>query len=1198
MYRKVYLDFQDGSGFRDVSSYVKYDTLQISTRAFSDNWHFAQNTASFSLIYDSVIFPLLHYNEKEVIVHITEVLDVGFNVIFYGRIPPTKSRTYNGILDNTFFNVEAVDELTLLDKAAGDICYRNYQIMNPANKTQSIVHQLCYLCGLSDSQIDSNIVISDVIEAFTPPDPNDLCKDLLDTLLFEYGWVLNMSLGGQISPLRWIQNATTTFEFNETNIIQQIDIGDTLKSYDGAEVIYYELGAAVTTEGNNEMLLYRDGELPYASDGSFAGYPIPNGFSYPPETNVIDETTGLNQIVYQEYDDNAVKYWTNKAIVDKLDYNYKAFSSDFSAIVATSEHRVDWRGDAGLTLTKSVFENRRAELVVNNPTAGYLSLYYLNVYGKVLYKTAERKAIVKNVTTAEDLDKYVSTFIFSKTIADVLAIKLAAQHLINSTQYGFISEENRPVGEFVRVLLGDGTDQVSIVTEKAWNESTEQYRYRVRAYSEDMGTLTAQTFSANPVAPVPEVIAISVAQSDINVSANVDGSSPILTNAYFDVSILRDGVDDTPGWSITVSVNGISGSFGTGEFANRWTVSAFASDATLTGSVQFTASRAGFADRIALRRVSKLITTGGVTASTAPSYKGRYDHAHPASPNLGDWWTVYHTDDTAPQRGVWWNNDWTYERITTASSTSIQAKFVEALTDVAWAESNSYGVAADYGIATLFQTLGVVTAFVNELFAQSIVVPNGGRIQYETGSGVQKRAVRLHDEKIDWVDIPDTVPASNEQLRARIGRLGVGAILYDGDHLAKCDLSPELSIILATGAGPHPHPAIIFLNDGSFLIAYSLSNKLLEYRSATGSTVTIDTLGSPMAQGHCPKYFSRNNGDRMLVYEVVSDPTYGTAIISTKWDGSGYTSRQKVASIIANDENVALFETPDNRLFAMWEYIDGANKKLKINQYNHFVADNWDATPIADVMTVGTSTMSASISFAHLHDNHFVMAYKNSNAKLATIKIYMDIGSSGFYGPSVETSYYINQPCVTVDVSDNIQIYFNHDSTGDLGWVDYTGAEKSTYNTIDASDVNAQPNAVQTTNGEIAIVYLKIAGVVYSIRLAVLQRYAQIGAGIIESGSNTNGSWIKYSDGTMECWKTINACVGGGVSTAVTLPVTFIFDGSYGVSDNSIGIGKSQVPSNGTGGYFDVWMQVNGYTLVYRSQYAQAAYIHVIGRWK
>ena len=30
--------------------------------------------------------------------------------------------------------------------------------------------------------------------------------------------------------------------------------------------------------------------------------------------------------------------------------------------------------------------------------------------------------------------------------------------------------------------------------------------------------------------------------------------------------------------------------------------------------------------------------------------------------------------------------------------------------------------------------------------------------------------------------------------------------------------------------------------------------------------------------------------------------------------------------------------------------------------------------------------------------------------------------------------------------------------------------------------------------------------------------YVEAGAGIVESGSNSNGSWIKFADGTMECW--------------------------------------------------------------------------------
>jgi len=69
------------------------------------------------------------------------------------------------------------------------------------------------------------------------------------------------------------------------------------------------------------------------------------------------------------------------------------------------------------------------------------------------------------------------------------------------------------------------------------------------------------------------------------------------------------------------------------------------------------------------------------------------------------------------------------------------------------------------------------------------------------------------------------------------------------------------------------------------------------------------------------------------------------------------------------------------------------------------------------------------------------------------------------------------------------------------------------------------------------------------IRFSVLQRYARIGAGIIESGSNSNGSWIKYGDGTMEQWGTksntitVATAYGGifyGNFGAITFPVAFL----------------------------------------------------------
>jgi hypothetical protein len=78
-------------------------------------------------------------------------------------------------------------------------------------------------------------------------------------------------------------------------------------------------------------------------------------------------------------------------------------------------------------------------------------------------------------------------------------------------------------------------------------------------------------------------------------------------------------------------------------------------------------------------------------------------------------------------------------------------------------------------------------------------------------------------------------------------------------------------------------------------------------------------------------------------------------------------------------------------------------------------------------------------------------------------------------------------------------------------------------------------------NGESRFSYYDQGAALLSER--TLQRYARLGAGIIESGSNANGRYIKYSDGTMECWgvesSTEDTTTNVKTITA-TFPVAFI----------------------------------------------------------
>lgn len=474
--KSVFIDLQDGTGWRDISAEVLYRDFSIDYKACSDNFHYAQNTCSFTIRHNSTLYPLIRDTQKDILVQIKE----NTSILFTGRAPSSKLSVYNGILDNTSFSFEATDNMMQLDKTVGDIAYWSYKIMDSTDIPHSIVHQLAYLCGFTESQIDATISIPTILTVFVPSSPDDTVLEVMDNLLFEYGYILNMSNDDKISPLKWMLSANTySYTFDNSNIIKEVVREETVRKYDGAEVTYYDLTTISSTLSTGDILVYRDTNLPVESNGVFSGYPIPAGYTYPPMTNVDDDTQppGTKMVVYQDYDDTSIKYWTNKAIVNHLDYNYKAFESDYSDMVATRNHRIEWRADTGITLDTETYYNRKARLVFRNPTGGILKLYYALVYAEVFYKSAERKSYIVNIAGSDKLDKYVSMYIYSKEHADRLVQYLAKQHEENDYNYKFYSSHYVAPGSLVRVLLDEGTDRVCFVTGVVWDESKELWSY-------------------------------------------------------------------------------------------------------------------------------------------------------------------------------------------------------------------------------------------------------------------------------------------------------------------------------------------------------------------------------------------------------------------------------------------------------------------------------------------------------------------------------------------------------------------------------------------------------------------------------------------------------------------------------------------------------------------------------------------------
>lgn len=169
---KVFVDYQDGNGFFDISDFVKYDTLSISINAFSTSYKYSQNECSFDIIYNFTEFAYMSQTHKDIILRIIDlktgnaaafIADPSLfftceasgtaTALFYGHIPNSKSWSYNGIADNTVISVEATDDLDYLDVPAGDIVCSNCHVLYPADKSHSIAHYLLFKGNWGDSRI-------------------------------------------------------------------------------------------------------------------------------------------------------------------------------------------------------------------------------------------------------------------------------------------------------------------------------------------------------------------------------------------------------------------------------------------------------------------------------------------------------------------------------------------------------------------------------------------------------------------------------------------------------------------------------------------------------------------------------------------------------------------------------------------------------------------------------------------------------------------------------------------------------------------------------------------------------------------------------------------------------------------------------------------------------------------------------------
>jgi len=650
--------------------------------------------------------------------------------MFQGKIVERPKYSFDGKISSLQVAVEATDSIKDLDvdfdkdTDPTEFVLRDCYIMNPANKALSLVHQLAYLAGKTDADVDDTVSILTTFSGFSNNFSSSSILAQLDTLLYENGYCLHMNNEDKISPIKWLDvSATPTQVFDDTNCLIGVETEEVLPVYEGVRVIYNHLS---TMSG---VLLYRE-NLPYNSDGTYLGYWVPSGYYYPIEANVIDDETAARTVVFQEYTENGIKALTNKGIVDKLDFDTRTalgiFKSNYSAIVATS----DWALEAsysGLTLVSGEYYNRKAQLLWQNQdvTASGHYIYYANIRGTVLYKDSDSKIVVTTVSGTKKIDEYKSAYLYTNESASLFAKGLMAEHSVGGSYYTIKSDVDVALGTFIQIQAGDIIDCLCIVVQKIYDEQTRYYTYRCKGYSINYASIISTGVTKTMSDTTPDVVSIGLDKYAISVRSDYDGNNPILTDAFITAQVLLNGANDTSNWVIDVIGSNVAGTL----IGSTYTITRIDTD---VGYLEFTFSKNNYTSRTLRCTVTKI--RQGVAEHVimqipvyAPVYRNpvAYADLDVTAGNVGDTVVAYAT--ISGQCGIYKMVESTWTKQYPPESYMI----AQAWADVTALANNNFPtsgtpsekIQAYVGTGvTYIETLGANLAFINSLMAEYIKV--------------------------------------------------------------------------------------------------------------------------------------------------------------------------------------------------------------------------------------------------------------------------------------------------------------------------------------------------------------------------------------------------------------------------------------------------------------------------------------------
>ena len=416
-------------------------------------------------------------------------------------------------------------------------------------------------------------------------------------------------------------------------------------------------------------------------------------------------------------------------------------------------------------------------------------------------------------------------------------------------------------------------------------------------------------------------------------------------------------------------------------------------------------------------------------------------------------------------------------QVMTATHDFYQTALKVAMTDMMiWASVNSATITA---VNAVFESIAAASAFiteltsqtafitelttqvtfVQELFAQYIEVPDGGRLRFYNGQGIQKRAVELSKDHIDWIDTPDTSPASDELLQGRIGRLGVGGtIQLDGDFKTNITM-PWGAESVINAAGSSNSRSVELANNNIICTYIRVSDAYVVQRTSddNGATWAAEVIVSN-ANSSYPTIEQLANGLLIVAYRRAAD-NYLVQRISSD---NGATWAAEVVINNASSYYPSIVQLAESVLCA---YVRGSDDYL-VQRTSDDNGATWGAEVVINNANSGFS------SLAILANGSLIIAYTRTDAGGYLVQRTSDDNGATWEAEVVINNASSNYPSIDKLTNYSLTCFYRRTSDGYI--IQRTSNNNGATWTAEVVINNASsgyPSSLQPSDGSLIVVY-------------------------------------------------------------------------------------------------------------------------------